>query len=163
MLVTTAGRYALRALIDMAFHGNGRPTRIKDISRRQKISSRYLEQIFSKLFKAGLIKGRRGPMGGYVLAKEASEISVADIIAAAEGVLQPVPVACLADDETDENSCDLFEGCLSRHVWKETQRLLLDYLNSVTIADLCALATEHPETREPMCRLAQTGVQRRGH
>jgi Rrf2 family protein len=142
MLVTTAGRYALRALIDVAFHGNGRPTRIKDISRRQRISSRYLEQIFSKLFKAGLIKGRRGPLGGYVLAKDSSDITVADIIAAAEGSLQPVPVVCLSGGEVKRNSCDLFESCLSRHVWKETERLLLGYLRSVTIADLCALADE---------------------
>jgi Rrf2 family iron-sulfur cluster assembly transcriptional regulator len=145
MLVTTAGRYALRALIDVAFYGNGTPTRIKDISRRQRISSRYLEQIFSKLFKAGLIKGRRGPLGGYVLAKDASEITVADIIAAAEGPLHPIPVTCLCGNETTDNQCDLFEGCLSRHVWKETERLLLDYLNSVTIADLCALAGTHSD------------------
>ncbi len=142
MLVTTAGRYALRALIDVAFHGNGKPIRIKDISRRQRISSRYLEQIFNKLFKAGLIKGTRGPLGGYLLAKDSSEITVADIIAAAEGPLQPIPVICLSDGEAKRQSCDLFEACLSRHVWKETERLLLDYLNSVTIADLCALADD---------------------
>ncbi|MBI5248685.1 MAG: RrF2 family transcriptional regulator [Desulfomonile tiedjei] len=159
MLVTTAGRYALRALIDLAVYGNGRPTRIKDISRRQRISSRYLEQIFSKLFKAGLIRGRRGPFGGYVLAKDASQISVADIISAAEGPLQPVPVACLSENGSHNDSCDLFEGCLSRHVWKETQRILLDYLNSVTIADLCALAGRHPDPAIPRPLASHTSVQ----
>ena len=77
-----------------------------------------------------------------MLAKDSSDITVADIIVAAEGPLQPVPVVCLSNGEARRKSCDLFEGCLSRHVWKETERLVLSYLHSVTIADLCALADE---------------------
>ena len=70
MRITTTSRYGVRALFDVAYHGGGQPTQIKDIARRQKISQRYLEQIFNKLLKAGLLKSRRGPRGGYMLAKD---------------------------------------------------------------------------------------------
>ena len=84
MRITTTSRYGVRALFDVSYHGGGEPTQIKDISRRQKISQRYLEQIFNKLLKAGLLKSRRGPRGGYMLAKDPSEVSVGDIIQAAQ-------------------------------------------------------------------------------
>lgn len=146
MRITTTSRYGVRALFDVAYHGGGLPTQIKDISRRQKISQRYLEQIFNKLLKAGLLKSRRGPRGGYMLAKEPSKISVGDIIKAAQGPI--VPVRCLAEDSGKRKDCDILPGCITRHVWKETQRLLTDYYNSVTIADLCAIARKQGVSRD---------------
>jgi Rrf2 family protein len=140
MLVTAAARYGVRAIFDLAFYGNGQPTKIKDISLRQGISERYLEQIFYKLLKAGLLKGKRGPKGGYVLAKDASDITVADIIHAVEGPVSPVPVKCLSSDEDESKSCRIQERCIARHVWKRTQVLLREYYASVSIADLCSLA-----------------------
>jgi Rrf2 family protein len=146
MRITTTSRYGVRALFDVAYHGGGLPTQIKDISRRQKISQRYLEQIFNRLLKAGLLESRRGPRGGYMLAKEPSEISVGDIIKAAQGPI--VPVRCLAESSVKSKECDILPGCITRHVWKETQRLLTEYYNSVTIADLCDIARKQGVSRD---------------
>jgi Rrf2 family transcriptional regulator, iron-sulfur cluster assembly transcription factor len=148
MRITTTSRYGVRALFDVAYHGGGQPTQIKDISRRQKISQRYLEQIFNKLLKAGLLKSRRGPRGGYMLSRDPSEITVGDIIGAAQGPI--VPVRCLAGDDhaSKRKECDILNSCITRHVWKETQRMLVDYYNSVSIADLCALARQEGVSRD---------------
>ncbi len=141
MLVTAAARYAIRAVFDLAFYGEGRPVKIRDISVRQGISERYLEQIFFKLLKAGLLKGKRGPRGGYVLDRDPSEITLSDLINAIEGrPLVPVPVKCLSDDNHDGETCRIFDRCITRHVWKRTHVLLLEYYNSVSVADLCSLA-----------------------
>jgi Rrf2 family transcriptional regulator, iron-sulfur cluster assembly transcription factor len=146
MRITTTSRYGVRALFDVAYHGGGQPTQIKDISRRQKISQRYLEQIFNKLLKAGLLKSRRGPRGGYMLARDPTNISVGDIINAAQGPI--VPVKCLAPPESKKKDCEILNGCITRHVWQETQRLLVTYYNSVSVADLCALARKQGVSRE---------------
>ena len=146
MRITTTSRYGVRALFDVAYHGGGQPTQIKDIARRQKISQRYLEQIFNKLLKAGLLKSRRGPRGGYMLAREPSEISIGDIISAAQGPI--VPVRCLAEDEAKAQDCEILSSCITRHVWRETQKLLVDYYNSVSIADLCSIARKHGVSRD---------------
>lgn len=146
MRITTTSRYGVRAIFDVAYHGGGQPTQIKDISRRQKISQRYLEQIFNKLLKAGLLKSRRGPRGGYMLSRDAGEISIGDIITAAQGPI--VPVKCLSADESRKKDCDIMNGCITRHVWHETQKLLIDYYNSVSVADLCALARKEGVSRD---------------
>jgi Rrf2 family transcriptional regulator, iron-sulfur cluster assembly transcription factor len=146
MRITTTSRYGVRALFDVAYHGGGQPTQIKDIARRQRISQRYLEQIFNKLLRAGLLKSRRGPRGGYMLAKDPSEISVGDIINAAQGPI--VPVRCLSENLKARNSCDITTSCITRHIWKETQRLLIEYYDSVSIADLCALARKEGVSRD---------------
>jgi Rrf2 family protein len=130
----------------VAYHGGGQPTQIKDIARRQNISQRYLEQIFNKLLKAGLLKSRRGPRGGYMLAKDPSEISIGDIINAAQGPI--VPVRCLSEDPTVRKDCDILDSCITRHIWRETQKLLVDYYNSVSIADLCSLARREGVSRD---------------
>lgn len=146
MRITTTSRYGVRALFDVAYHGGGQPTQIKDISRRQRISQRYLEQIFNKLLKAGLLKSRRGPRGGYMLARDPAQITISDIINAAQGPI--VPVRCLEDCEKKSQECDILNGCITRHVWKETQRLLVDYYNSVSIADLCSMARKQGVSRD---------------
>jgi Rrf2 family iron-sulfur cluster assembly transcriptional regulator len=133
--ISTASRYGLRAVFDIAYHGGGQLSQIKDISNRQKISQRYLEQIFNKLLKAGLLKSRRGPRGGYLLSRDPSEITVLDIMNATQGAIEPV--LCLNEEK---RTCEVFPACVTWHVWKETQNMLVDYFDSVTIADLLALA-----------------------
>lgn len=145
MRITTTSRYGVRALFDVAYHGGGQPTQIKDISRRQKISQRYLEQIFNKLLKAGLLKSRRGPRGGYMLSRDPSEITVGEIITAAQGPI--VPVRCLAPDSAKKD-CDIVQGCITRHIWKQTQQILVDYYNSVSISDLCTMARKQGVSRD---------------
>ncbi len=146
MRITTTSRYGVRALFDVAYHGGGQPTQIKDISRRQRISQRYLEQIFNKLLKAGLLKSRRGPRGGYMLARDPSDISVGNVIEAAQGPI--IPVRCLAPNDGKNKSCEIVDGCITRHVWSETQKLLVDYYNSVSLADLCSLARKQGVSRD---------------
>ena len=146
MRITTTSRYGVRALFDVAYHGGGQPTQIKDIAKRQRISQRYLEQIFNKLLKGGLLKSRRGPRGGYLLARDASEISVGDIITAAQGPI--VPVQCLVPESGRKKDCELLPNCITHHVWRETQRLLVDYYNSVTVADLCTIARKQGIARD---------------
>ena len=146
MRITTTSRYGVRALFDVAYHGGGQPTQIKDIARRQKISQRYLEQIFNKLLKAGLLKSRRGPRGGYMLARDPSQITIGDIITAAQGPI--VPVRCLAEDDPDSKECEILSSCITRHVWRETQKLLVDYYDSVSIADLCSTARKQGVSRD---------------
>ena len=85
MRLSTKSRYGLRALFDIAYNAGGQPAQIQDISRRQDISPRYLEQIFQGLKKNGILKSKRGPQGGYCLAKSPEEITVRAVIEATEG------------------------------------------------------------------------------
>jgi Rrf2 family protein len=146
MRISTATRYGVRAVFDVAYHGGGQPTQIKDISRRQLISQRYLEQIFNKLLKGGILKSRRGPKGGYMLSRDPSEITVMDIIEVAQGPI--VPVHCLSEGQLSEIDDSIFTSCVTRQVWEQTQKLLVDYFRSVTIADLCAMARKKGISRD---------------
>ncbi len=135
MKFSTKSRYGLRALFDMAYHSASLPAQIKDISRRQNISPRYLEQIFQDLKKAGLIKSRRGPQGGYFLAKKPEEIRVKDILLAAEGDLSLV--GCVREDGQNEDSCEFKSRCVTQKVWAEATARLNGYFDSITLQDLC--------------------------
>src|SRR3954454_15928661 len=100
--LSNKGRYGVRALFDIAFHNDGRATQIREIAERELIPARFLEQIFQDLKKAGLIGSKRGPRGGYHLARPGAEIPIGDIIRALEG-----PVAVMvADDETRRGGAD---------------------------------------------------------
>ncbi len=91
MKYSTKSRYALRLMVDLTLHGNGDYIALKDISERQNISVKYLEQIVSVLGKAGMLKSVRGPQGGYKLAKDPSEYTAGDILRITEGNLAPIP------------------------------------------------------------------------
>src|SRR5512138_2043356 len=93
MRLSTKSRYGLRALFDIAYNSGNLPAQIQDISRRQQISPRYLEQIFQSLKRGGILKSKRGPQGGYMLAKAPDQITVADILRATEGDLVLVECA----------------------------------------------------------------------
>ena len=135
MRLTTMSRYGTRAVFDIAYHSGGLPVRVKDIAERQSIPLKYLEQIFYKLKKAEFIKSERGPGGGYVLTKDPSEITVGDIIKAVDEQIGLVSCVCLSSEEG--KPCDRAEMCVTRAVWQEAGRLISEYFNSVTIADLC--------------------------
>lgn len=135
MRLSTKSRYGLRALFDMAYHAGSLPAQIKDISRRQSISPRYLEQIFQDLKRGGLLKSRRGPQGGYFLARKPHEITVYQIIMAAEGEMALVD--CVKSGKGCKKECELEAECVTQKVWREASKRLNDYLESVTLKDLC--------------------------
>src|SRR4051795_6260860 len=97
--LSNKGRYGVRALFDIAFHNNGRPTQIKDIAERAAIPARFLEQIFQDLKRAGLVGAKRGPRGGYHLARPAPEIRLGDVVRALEG---PIAISGRGDDPTTD-------------------------------------------------------------
>jgi Rrf2 family protein len=140
MRLSTKSRYGLRALFDMAYHAGTLPAQIKDISRRQNISPRYLEQIFQDLKKAGLLKSRRGPQGGYYLARKPHEITVMDVINATEGEMALVD--CVKTGKRSKKGCEFDNQCITQQVWAEASRKLNEYLVTVTIKDLCDKGSE---------------------
>jgi Rrf2 family protein len=129
----------VRAIFDIAYHSEGLETQVKDISRRQGISPRYIEQIFQKLKKAGIIGSKRGPLGGYFLNKKHEEITIGEIIRITEGNLDPV---FCHDPEDLDQPCERLEECVTRFIWNEAGNRLKDYFDSVTIKDLCKMAQE---------------------
>ena len=131
MKISTRGRYALRFMIDLAQHGNNGYTALKDMSRRQGISVKYLEQITSLLSKFGLLQSVRGPQGGYKLAKKPSEYTVGEILRITEGDL--APVACLAQAV---NTCPRVKECPTLCLWTGLKKVINDYLDSRTLEDL---------------------------
>ncbi len=135
MRLSTKSRYGLRALFDMAYHAGTLPAQIKDISRRQNISPRYLEQIFQDLKRGGLLNSRRGPQGGYFLSRKPHEITVHQIIMAAEGEMALVD--CVKSGKGCKKDCDREAECVTQKVWMEASKRLNEYLNSVTLKDLC--------------------------
>lgn len=132
MKITTKGRYGLRALIDLAKYSEIEPVSINSIAARQGISERYLEQLMTLLKKAGLIKSIRGAGGGYVLAKEMSEISVGDVLRALEGSLEPV--ACTGFNE--EASCEAAGGCVTKYVWQRINESINQTVNEISLKQL---------------------------
>lgn len=130
MKISTKGRYALRVMIDLALNSNGKYISLKDIAKRQEISSKYLEQIISLLNKAGYLEAARGNTGGYKLAKEAKEYRIGDILRATEGDL--APIYCL----TEDGECDRQKSCRTYSFWKGLDDVINEYIDSKTLQDL---------------------------
>lgn len=130
MKISTKGRYALRIMIDLAMNNNGKYISLKEISRRQEISNKYLEQIISLLNKAGYLETARGNMGGYKLSKAPKEYTVGDILRATEGDL--APIYCL----TEEGECNKQKGCKTYSFWKGLDDVINEYIDSKTLEDL---------------------------
>jgi Rrf2 family transcriptional regulator, iron-sulfur cluster assembly transcription factor len=140
MKISTQSRYGLRALFDIAYHSAGLSTQVKDISARQGISPRYIEQIFQKLKRAGIVKSIRGPSGGYYLARNPEDIKVGDVIRATEGNIDLV--FCLNHTRSAAKVCERAVHCVARDVWLEASTRLMAYLDSVTLQDLCKQAQQ---------------------
>lgn len=130
-LISTKGRYALRLMIDIASYSNGSPVTLKDVSKRQDVSIKYLEQVVSLLLKRGYLISIRGNNGGYLLSKDPKEYTAGDIIRCAEGTL--APVACL---QTDCNVCPRKDICSTLDFWKGFYDVVNNYVDSVTLDDL---------------------------
>ncbi|MDR0426790.1 MAG: RrF2 family transcriptional regulator [Clostridiales bacterium] len=130
MKISTKGRYALRMMIDLALHDAGGFIPLKDISERQDITAKYLEQIITSLSKAGLVKSSRGNNGGYRLSRAPENITAGEILRITEGSL--APVACL-DDEV--NQCPRSETCLTLPFWKGLQNIIDAYVDGATLYD----------------------------
>ncbi len=129
MRLTTKGRYAVTAMLDLAFHSQKKPATLTDIATRQTISLSYLEQLFARLRKAGMVTGVRGPGGGYKLSRPAAEINIADIIAAVD---EPV-------DSTKcggEGNCQDGLPCLTHDLWMGLSEQIRNYLQNISLGEL---------------------------
>ncbi|HEA18456.1 MAG: Fe-S cluster assembly transcriptional regulator IscR [Pseudoalteromonas prydzensis] len=130
MKLTSKGRYAVTAMLDVALHANVGPVPLADISERQEISLSYLEQLFARLRKNGLVSSVRGPGGGYLLGRETHAISVGDVINA-------------VDESIDATRCHGATGgcqsgmrCLTHTLWSDLSARIEDFLNGITLAEL---------------------------
>ncbi|MFT8211022.1 MAG: Fe-S cluster assembly transcriptional regulator IscR [Symbiopectobacterium sp.] len=129
MRLTSKGRYAVTAMLDVALHSKEGPVPLADISERQGISLSYLEQLFSRLRKNGLVSSVRGPGGGYLLGKNANEIAVGAVISA-------------VDESVDATRCQGREGCqggdccLTHTLWRDLSDRITDFLNNITLDEL---------------------------
>ncbi|MFQ5642570.1 MAG: Rrf2 family transcriptional regulator [Thiogranum sp.] len=127
MRLSTKGRYAVTAMMDLAIHEPKGPVTLADISRCQSISLSYLEQLFSKLRRQNLVRGVRGPGGGYRLAKPADEISIAQIIAAVD---EKVDSTCGGD-----SGCADGDTCLTHELWCGLSRRIYEFLDGISLRD----------------------------
>jgi len=139
MRLSTQSRYGVRAIFDIAYHSEGLETQVKEISRRQGISQRYLEQIFQKLKKGGIVASKRGPSGGYFLNKKPEDITVGEVIQITEGGINPV--LCVNSEDSSQ-PCEKSGECVTQVIWNEAGKRLREYFDSVTIRDLCIKARE---------------------
>ena len=137
MKISTKGRYAVRLMYDLAVHHTGDWVALKDVSRRQGISVKYLEQIVRQLSICGYLKSLRGPHGGYQLAKEPADYTIYEILQITEGSLQPV--ACL-DDEI--NQCGRDHECPTIGIWEGLGQVIREYLSQITLEDIVERAKE---------------------
>ncbi|MCH8237836.1 MAG: Rrf2 family transcriptional regulator [Proteobacteria bacterium] len=132
MKLSTKGRYAVMAMVDIAAHTEGKPIALADVAERQEISLSYLEQLFAKLRRGGQVKSVRGPGGGYLLARAADETRISDIILSVDEQIKatrctpPSPIGCKSNKSR----------CLTHDLWEELGNKIYLYLNSVTLADV---------------------------
>lgn len=131
MKISTKGRYALRMLLDLAQNKDMGYIPLKDIAERQDISKKYLEQIVGLLNQSNILRTNRGYRGGYQLARPASEYTVGEILQITEGSINSV--SCL---EGEENTCARREECMTLPLWQGLDRVISEYLSSITLQDL---------------------------
>jgi len=131
MKLSTKGRYAVMALADIAIHSGGAAVSLADVAARQEISVEYLEQLFGKLRRAGLVDSVRGPGGGYLLARPAEDMAVADIITAVDEAMQ---VTRCQGDAID--GCVAGEKCVTHELWAALGRQIYGFLSAITLGDV---------------------------
>ena len=149
MKLTTKGRYAVTAMLDLAIHALEAPVPLADISQRQGISLSYLEQLFSKLRKQGLVDSARGPGGGYRLSRGAKQISVAEVVNAINENVDATRCGGLANCQDDQ-------PCLTHELWMDLSRQIQDFLIGITLGDL----VERQNVKEVSAR--QDNLQHKG-
>jgi Rrf2 family transcriptional regulator, iron-sulfur cluster assembly transcription factor len=129
MRLTTKGRYAVTAMLDLAVHRGSAPISLIGISRRQEISLSYLEQLFSKLRQHKLVASKRGPGGGYELSRDPSDIYIAQIV---DAVDEPLDVTSCQG----KGNCQRGEVCLTHYLWSDLSEQIHDFLSGVSLASL---------------------------
>ncbi|MFQ5973536.1 MAG: Rrf2 family transcriptional regulator, partial [Alphaproteobacteria bacterium] len=130
---STKGRYAVMAMVDLAVYGGDRPIALAEIAERQEISLSYLEQLFAKLRRAGLVRSVRGPGGGYRLAYDTAETRISDVIAAVDESIR----ATRCRPGSVESCVANRSRCLTHDLWEELGHQIHLYLSSVTVEDVC--------------------------
>ncbi len=130
MRMSTKAQYAVRAMVNLNLHSEGKPVSLRDISLRESISLTYLEQLFVKLRRGEIVKSVRGPGGGYLLARPAKDIQVDEIIDSVEESL--VPVSCM----DQKNGCACEDQCVTHNVWHGLGEKIRQFLSSITLDDL---------------------------
>jgi Rrf2 family protein len=138
MKLSTKGEYASRAMLELALHYDEDALHIRDISAAQDIPERFLEQILLQLKRAGYLRSRKGPRGGYFLAKSPSRISVAEVIRVMDGPL--APIGCVS--VTAKAFCAREEGCGLKGLWKEVRDAIASILERTTFEDLAERTRE---------------------
>jgi len=131
--LSTKGKYGLKAMYDLALNYGDEPISLKSIAQRQGISEYYLEQLIAILKKAGLVRSIRGAYGGYILARDPSEITVGDVLRALEGPIGLVE--CVL--EQDAIKCFKYENCITRIVWERISDSIIQTIDSITLRDMC--------------------------
>ncbi|GED23056.1 Fe-S cluster assembly transcriptional regulator IscR [Halomonas sabkhae] len=129
MRLTTKGRYAVTAMLDLAMHADQGPICLADIAKRQEISLSYLEQLFARLRRSGLVESVRGPGGGYLLTQAAEHISVARVIDAVDESVDATRCGGMSD-------CQQGDTCLTHHLWHELSEQIHGFLDGVTLGQL---------------------------
>ncbi len=129
MQISTRGRYGLRAMVDLAMHNQEGPLALRVIAERQEISESYLEQVFTSLRKASLVRASRGAQGGYELVRLAKDITVGDVLRALEGPI--APVLCVENEQ-----CDREKHCITRWFWQDLKEVIDTFLDATTLQDL---------------------------
>jgi len=149
MRLTTKGRYAVTAMLDLALHGVQHPVSLADISKRQDISLSYLEQLFAKLRRSNLVTSVRGPGGGYRLSRGGQEIFVAQIIDAVNETVDATGCGGSAD-------CQQGEVCLTHHLWCDLSEQIHGFLSKISLSNLV-------ERREVQTISARQNARRQSH
>ncbi len=129
MRLTTKGRYAVTAMLDLAYHSEKNPVTLTDIAKRQQITLSYLEQLFSRLRRSGMVEGVRGPGGGYQLSRKAAEISIAEIIAAVDETIDSTRCG-------GKSNCQNEQPCLTHDLWMGLSDQIRHYLDSISLQDV---------------------------
>ena len=155
MRLTTKGRYAVTAMLDLSIHSSEGPVNLSEISRRQDISLSYLEQLFARLRKRKLVSSVRGPGGGYRLGRSESTIHVAEIIDAVNESLDTTKCKGKSD-------CQQGETCLTHHLWQDLSDQIHTFLSNITLADLVSKREVEMIARDQQERCQREGRQQEG-
>ena len=140
--LSSKGRYAIRAMLELGLRNNKNPVLLRDIAKTQKISQKYLERIMVALVSAGLVYSKRGQKGGFSLAKKPADINVLQIIQAVEGPVNPVP--CVQSPHV----CCRSKICVTRDIWVNLKNAVVSVLDDVSLDDLTRMHTERMKSAD---------------
>jgi Rrf2 family protein len=143
MKISTKSEYGLRAMIDLALSFEKNPVLLKDISKKQDISFKYLGQLFLLLKNSGLIKGQRGSKGGYSLNRNPAHITLLEIFEALEGPLS------LTECDSNDSCCSKTFSCVTHDIWKQTKNMIHDFFKDITLEKLAIM---HKEKMKSSCK-----------